>query len=151
MSKSAKDMFERGLPHSHDQDVEKKYWEYVLDLYRRRKDEWVGELLLEYFKEDFEDFTLEMFKNLPRDLRKDLRQHLTKHRVYVPIGVGIDIATALHNVLTRNLSAPPARSVLPKNIQLRTAESIQEPHDDAISQIKRQMAVLADNISQISS
>ena len=151
MSNSAKVMFEKGLLHPHDQDVEKKYCECILALYRKRKDEWVGELLLEYFKEDFEDFTLEMFKNLPRDSRRDLRQHLTKHRVYVPIGVGINIATALHDVLTKNLSAPPARSVLPKNIQLRTAESIQEPQDDAISQIERQMAVLADNISQLSS
>ena len=151
MSNSAKVMFERGLPHPYDQDVEKKYCEYTLDLYLRRRDEWAEELLLQYFKEDFEDFTLEMFKNLRRNLRRDLRQHLTKHRVYAPIGVCINITTALHDFLTKKLSALLARSVLSKNIQLRTAESMEESHDDGISQIKRQVAVLADNISQLSS
>ena len=120
-------------------------------MYRKRKAEWVGELLLEYFKEDFEDFMLEMLKNLPKVLRWDLRQHLTKHRVYAPIGVGINIATALHDVLTNKLSDPPARSDLLRNIHLCTAESVQKPDYDAISLIKQQMVVLADNTSQLSS
>ena len=144
-------MSERGLPHPHNQDVEKKYCEYKLDLCRKRKDEWIEELLLEHFKEDFEDFTLEMLKNFPRVLRRDLRQHLTKYRVYVSIGVGINITTALHDVLTNKLNDPPARSNLLRNVHFYTAESVQKPHHDAISQIKQQIVVLADNISQLSS
>ena len=65
-------MFERGLPHPHDEDMEKSCTEYILETYKKRKDEWNGDILKEYFKEDFEDFPLEMFKNLPRTLRRDL-------------------------------------------------------------------------------
>ena len=56
-------MFERGLSHPHDEDMEKSYTEYILETYKKRKDEWKRDILKEYFKEDFEDFSLEMFKN----------------------------------------------------------------------------------------
>ena len=69
MSKSAKIMHERGLPHPHDEDMEKNYTKYNLENCRKRKDEWKGGILMEYFKETFECFSLEMFKNLPKTLR----------------------------------------------------------------------------------
>ena len=106
MSNEDKNKFGRGLPAEHNEEVEKQYSDYILKVYKSRKDEWNGEILKEYFKEDFEDFTLEMFKNMPRNLRRDLRHHLSKNGVYVPMGVGIHIATALFEVLTKNLKEP---------------------------------------------
>ena len=50
MSKLAKVMFRRGLPHPHDEDMKKNYTEYNLENYRKRKDEWKRDILKEYFK-----------------------------------------------------------------------------------------------------
>ena len=86
--------------------MEKQYSEYIFKVYESRKNVWNGEILKEYFYEDFEDFNLEMFKNMPRELQRDLQQHLSKNGMYVPMGVGIHIATALFEVVTKNLSEP---------------------------------------------
>ena len=86
--------------------MEKQYSEYIFKVHKSRKDDWNGEILKEYFYQDFEDFTLEMFTNMPRELRRDLRQHLSKNGMYVPMGVGIHIAIALFEVVTKNLSEP---------------------------------------------
>eukprot|EP00171_Calliarthron_tuberculosum_P022824 IDg22824t1 len=68
-------LFACGLPDEHDQQMEHNYARYRLDVYRKRH-EWKGCLLREFFREDFSEFDQIMIRNLPLDVRRDLRTHL---------------------------------------------------------------------------
>lgn len=98
--------FCRGLPEKADLEDQKLYAEYRLKVYCLRKDAWKGELLKEYFKEDFESFTQEMFRNLPLDTRRDLRSVLRGGGVFVQMYGGISMPAALFKTLTEDLDWP---------------------------------------------
>lgn len=90
------DRFLRGLPDDHDNASEADYATYCLENYKENEEKWTGDRLKEYYKEDFEKFKQELFRNLPTNIRRKIRDHLLKHLVQVPQGQGIKISDALY-------------------------------------------------------
>ena len=139
------------MPAEHNEEVEKQYFEYILKVYKSRKDDWHGEILKEYFVEDFQDFSLEMFRNMPRERHRYLRQHLSKNGVYVPIGVGIHFATVLFEVLTRNLTKTFPISLQTEKQRTRSMQKAQASLINPLVDRLKQVTALADYTSQLSS
>ena len=89
--------FSRGLPKDATEEQKRLFTYCCLVTYGKRK--WKRDTLEEYFVEDFQDFTVDDFSNLPQLLRRDLRDHLRENGVMIPKGRNIKIAEALHRAV----------------------------------------------------
>lgn len=119
-------LFAHGLPSEHTDDIVLSYTMFRLGVYRNRHD-WKGDLLLEFYQEDFEKFTQPMFRGLPYDLRRDLRTHLISKGVKVPTGQNISIPHSLFHVLSAELTDSPQ----PTEIENGPRQQIPEVNSNA--------------------
>lgn len=90
--------FDFGFPSEHTDEDFADYVPWILENFE--KEGYKNESLLESFEMAFENFTQEMFAKIPVISRKKLREFLRKNGVYVPIKLHLQIAKALHTVLT---------------------------------------------------
>lgn len=75
-----------------------------------REKSWEGEILSEYFSEDFTSFTVNTFNGLPIDLRRELRDTLREKGVYVRQGSNVKIAESLYQAVHDDLQWPKDES-----------------------------------------
>ncbi len=85
--------FAHGLPPDETSEELQEYAEYCLENYKDKK--WTNDTLLEYYIDDFEQFSLNHFKGLEKNTRRLLRDHLLANGVYVSKGLGIEISAGL--------------------------------------------------------
>ncbi len=90
---SSTNKFAHGLPPDATSEELQEYAEYCLENYKDKK--WTNDTLLEYYLDDFQQFSLNDFKGLEKNTRRLLPDHLRANGVYVPKGLGIEISAGL--------------------------------------------------------
>jgi hypothetical protein len=103
-----------------------KYTDWRISVYERKT--WKrAEDLVDYYADDFKDFTRDAFNTCPVDVQKRLRDCLRERGVYVRKGRGIQVANELHKAVHEDSPWPDDDPDKPEQVLRATGASA--PYD----------------------
>lgn len=115
--------FPFGLPNDAGDNARAEFTIACTKLWRDKS--WKGDILSEYYAEDFKSFSQDNFSALPEMVKRDLRDLLGERGVYLPKRRNVLNADALRRVIDEELPCLMAESHITKNTEsdLETAPS----------------------------
>lgn len=94
----SKGKFSNGLTANSTQEETRKFLRYCYSL-DHDQSSWPGEVLGEYFQDDFESLKWNEFKNIDKTVRRNMRDLLRARGFYLPIGNNIRVPTVLFEIV----------------------------------------------------